>query len=179
MTVGAIARPDLPDKLIPRGTRQETSMPKTEYLSPDGVARLETELEELIRVRRPEVAEKIAAARGFGDLSENAEYEEAKNDQAFLEGRIATIESLLANAEIIKTPRDNRQVRLGSSVTICFDDGAEDTYTIVGSAEANPAEGRISNESPIGAAALGHKLGDKVTATTPRGPMTFEITAIG
>lgn len=153
-------------------------MPKPEYLSREGQANLQAELAELVGPRRGEIAERIAAAREFGELSENAEYEEAKNEQAFLEGRIATIEALLANAEIIEPAPPCGQVAVGSQVRIRFEDGEENTYTIVGSTEARPAQGRISNESPIGAATLGRCVGDRISAHTPRGPVSFEIVSV-
>lgn len=153
-------------------------MAKTEYLSREGLAKLQDELAELTGSRRNEVAERISAARGFGDLSENAEYEEAKNEQAFLEGRIATIEALIFNAQIIEPAPTDGLVGLGSLIRIRYDDGEEASYTIAGSSEANPAQGRISNESPIGAAALGHQAGDQLRVATPRGSMSFEILSV-
>jgi transcription elongation factor GreA len=153
-------------------------MPKTEYLSKEGLAKLQAELIELRGGRRNEVADRIAAAREFGDLSENAEYEEAKNEQAFLEGRIATIEALIHNAEIIGDAPTSGKVGMGSRVRIRYDDGEEDSYTLVGSSEANPAQGKISHESPVGAAAMGHMVGDRVSAPVPRGTISFEIVSV-
>src|SRR5258708_627475 len=133
-------------------------------ISADGLKKLETELAELRSHKRQEVAERIHAAMQFGDYSENSELEQAKNDQAFLEGRIQTLESMIKNAAIIDENEHHDIVEIGSHVTI-EQDGERDQYVIVGPAEAAPAEGRISNESPIGKALIGHKKGHLVRAS--------------
>lgn len=131
----------------------------------DGKAKLENELQELKTIKRKEVVERIKIARSFGDLSENSEYDSAKDEQAFVEGRITTIENMIRNAQIIDAAEaHNGLVTLGNTVTfIELPDGEEETYTIVGSAEADPFEGKISNDSPIAKGLLGHKEGEEVT----------------
>jgi len=142
-----------------------------------GKEKLEQELEYLKTVKRKEVVERIKVARSFGDLSENSEYDSAKEEQAFVEARIAAIENMIRNAKIIDEDEINRDVvTLGSSVTfIELPDGEEETYTIVGSAEADPFEGKISNDSPIAKSLLGHKVNDEVTVQTPGGEMLVKI----
>ena len=153
-------------------TQQET------FLTPEGYQKLEEELEYLKSVRRPEVAQAIHEAKMDGDVSENAGYEEAKREQAFLEGRIMTVESMLKNAVLIQTDGTSDRVILGSTVTIAEDGFEPETYVIVGSAEAAPAEGRISNESPMGKALMGHQVGDQVLFETPGGALEVEILRI-
>jgi len=151
---------------------------KPTYLSREGEAELRRELAELVGNRRAEVAARIHDAKEHGDLSENAEYEEAKNEQAFVEGRIQTLEGMLKTAVIIENS-GTEHVALGSVVEVESSDGTE-TFTIVGSAEARPAQGRISNESPVGRALLGRKAGEKVTVKLPNGSeFTYTITSIG
>jgi len=149
---------------------------KPVYLTPEGKQKLEEELHYLCTVRREEVAEAIKQAKEEGDLSENSAYDEAKDAQAFLEGRIQTLEAQLREAILIKPAKNNGIVSLGSVVTV-LEEGEtdEETYKIVGSAEANPVNGNISNESPIGKALLGKKKGDTITAKTPSGPLSFKI----
>lgn len=156
----------------------------------EGKAKLEEELEYLIKVRRPDVIDRIKTARSFGDLSENSEYDSAKEEQGFVEGRISTIESMLRNALIISEGTDDATddttellVSLGRTVT--FDvledgepEGEPESYKIVGSAEADPSEGRISNDSPMAKALMGHKVSDKVKITTPGGDMEVVILEI-
>ncbi len=126
-----------------------------------------------------EIAQRIQQAKDLGDLSENAEYEAAKNEQAFVEGRIREIQHQLSNAQLIEELHGGeKEVRIGSSVTVRDEDDDEMTYTIVGSAEAKPGEGRISNELPVGAALLGKHARQKVTVQTPAGPMKFTIVKI-
>jgi transcription elongation factor GreA len=150
---------------------------KPTYLSREGEAALRVELEQLANVRRFEVAARIHDAKEHGDLSENAEYEEAKNEQAFVEGRIQTLEAMLKTAVIIEKS-GSENVALGSSVTVKSHDG-EETFAIVGSAEARPAQGRISNESPVGRALLGKKAGDTVVVKLPNGSdFTYTIISI-
>src|SRR3981081_894028 len=134
---------------------------KPVLLTKDGLRALEDELEQLVDVRRSEVAERIRQARDFGDISENAEYTEAKNEQSLVEGRIQTLEVMVRNAVMIEEPRQHGVVAVGSQVSVSSDEG-EESYSIVGAAEADPLAGRISNESPLGRALLGHKPGDEV-----------------
>src|SRR3954447_9279869 len=145
-----------------------------------GKSKLEQELEQLKTVKRKEVVERIKIARSFGDLSENSEYDSAKEEQAFVEGRITTLENMVRNAKIIEESENTSDaVALGRSVTfIELPDGDEETYAIVGSAEADPFEGKISNDSPIAKSLLGRKIGDEVTAQTPGGEMKVKITSI-
>ena len=144
-----------------------------------GKQKLEEELEHLKTVKRKEVVERIKIARSFGDLSENSEYDSAKEEQGFVEGRITTIESMLRNALIIEESGASDVVSLGKTVSfIELPDGDEEEYTIVGSAEADPFEGRISNDSPIARALLGRKVDDIVKLTTPGGDMEVRIVAI-
>jgi transcription elongation factor GreA len=149
------------------------------YLTAEGKEELERELNELLNVRRPELARKLKEAVAEGDLKENADYHDAKEQQAFLEGRIQYLENVLRAATIITNEGGTDDVRLGSEVTI-VEDGTdeEETYIIVGAAEANPREGKISHESPIGAALLGHKKGDKVRVKTPGGEVVFKVKRI-
>jgi transcription elongation factor GreA len=152
---------------------------KPVFLTPEGRAKLEAELKHLREVRRPEVAERIRAAKEFGDTDDNAEYEEAKNEQAFVEGRILTVEKLLAHAVAINADHNlHDTVRLGSIVTVINDDGETEQYTIVGSAEVDPQHGKISNESPVGRALLGKRIGDVIEVTIPAGSLRLEVSAI-
>jgi transcription elongation factor GreA len=150
---------------------------KTTYISKDGLAKLRAELGEMLNVRRPEIAQRIHDAKEHGDLSENAEYEDAKNEQAFVEGRIQALESMIKNAMLIDEHTSTDHVQIGSTVKVNSDDGPE-TYLIVGSAEARPAEHRISNESPVGRALLGRKKGDKVVVRVPAGDFSYTIVEI-
>lgn len=144
-----------------------------------GKVKLEEELKYLKLEKRPEVVERIKVARSFGDLSENSEYDSAKEDQAFVEGRISTLEGMIRNAVIIKEDESTDEVNLGSTVTFQeVPDGDEETYTIVGSAEANPLEGLISNDSPIAKGLIGRSKGDNVKINTPGGEMTVTILEI-
>jgi transcription elongation factor GreA len=149
---------------------------KPVYLTAEGLAKLRAELQHLVTVERPRVASRIHDAKLDGDITENAEYEDAKQEQSFLEGRIGTLEGQLKNAEVIEKGNGDR-VGIGSKVVILGEDGKE-TFTIVGSAEAAPREGRISNESPVGAALMGHKKGDKVIVQAPAGAVTFTVVSI-
>ncbi|PJF40139.1 MAG: transcription elongation factor GreA [Chloroflexi bacterium] len=149
------------------------------YLTPEGAEDLRRELDQLINVRRPALATKLKEAIAEGDLKENANYHDAKEQQAFVEGRIQYLENVLRSAEIISNDGSTDEVRLGSQVTIREDgESTDETYTIVGAAEANPREGKISHESPIGAALLGRKKGDKVKVATPGGEVIFKIRKI-
>ncbi|MFC6039805.1 transcription elongation factor GreA [Paenisporosarcina macmurdoensis] len=145
-----------------------------------GKQKLADELDFLKTVKRKEVVERIKVARSFGDLSENSEYDSAKEDQAFVEGRIVTLESMIRNAVIIEgNEKDNDIVSLGKTVSfIEVPDGEEETYKIVGSAEADPIEGLISNDSPIAKSLIGRSVGDQVKVLTPGGEMDVKITSI-
>jgi transcription elongation factor GreA len=149
----------------------------TVYLTPEGRQKLEEELQQLITVRRPEVARAIHDAKLDGDVSENAGYEEAKRQQGFLEGRIMTVQAMLENAVVIEA-QDSDVVTLGSRVTVEEEGWEPETYVIVGSAEADPSAGRISNESPMGSALMGHQVGERVTFESPGGKVAVTITAI-
>ena len=149
---------------------------KPVYLTAEGLAKLEAELQHLITKERPRVAARIHDAKQDGDISENAEYEDAKQEQSFLEGRIATLEGQLKNAQVI-AGNNGDKVGIGSKVKIKGDEG-EETFTIVGSAEAAPREGRISNESPVGQALMNKKKGDKVTVQSPGGASDYTVIAI-
>lgn len=153
---------------------------KKVVLTYEGLKRMEEELEDLKTVRRKEVAEKIKEARGQGDLSENAEYDAAKEEQAEIEARIVVLEKMLRNAEVIDDEEVSSDIiSIGSKVKIYdLEFEEEEEYSIVGSAEADPMTGKISNESPVGRALLGHKLGDLVTAETPGGEAEFRILEI-
>ena len=150
---------------------------KPTYLSKDGLEKLRAELEEMTNVRRAEVAARIHDAKEHGDLSENAEYEDAKNEQAFVEGRIQALSALVKNAVVIEENHSSTHVQIGSTVTIQSKDGKE-SFMIVGSAEASPAEGRISNESPVGRALLGRKKGEEITVSVPAGDSKYKILSI-
>lgn len=150
----------------------------TVYLTQEGLDNLKKELDELINVRRPENVQAIKEARALGDLSENAEYDAARNEQAVIEARIKQLEKMLENASII-TEVSTDTVSIGNTVKIKYiDDDEEDEYQIVGSQEADPFESRISNESPIAQALFDHKVGDVVTVDSPNGAYQVEITAI-
>lgn len=151
-------------------------MKKTYQITDEGKKELELELDEL-KSRRGEIAEKIANARDFGDLSENAEYDSAREEQGLVESRIAEIEDIVMNAEIIKAGSKTK-VTLGSKVEL-KNDKKTVHYSVVGPVEADPLEGKISNESPIGEALMGKKVGDTATITTPKGETTYEIVKIG
>jgi transcription elongation factor GreA len=151
---------------------------KPVYLTREGQAKLQEELKLLIEVRRPEIAERIKQAKDLGDLSENAEYEAAKNEQAFNEGRIRELNYMLNNAQLIEDSNGGKEVRIGSTVTVREEDGEEITYTIVGSSEAKPAMGKISNESPVGKALLGKHVRQKVNVETPGGSYKLTIVKI-
>lgn len=154
-------------------------MPEQVYLTPEGKAELQRELDELINIRRPELAQKLKEAVSQGDLKENADYHDAKEKQAFMEGRIQYLENIIRSAQVISNDGQSDEVRVGSQVTI-VEDGTDDeeTYKIVGPAEANPRERKISHESPIGSALLGHRKGDKVRVKTPSGELVFKIKTI-
>ena len=145
-------------------------MSQKTYLTPEGEARLKAELIELTGIRREELAQRLRSAIQMGDLSENADYHKAKEDQGFLEGRIQEIEAVLRTAVIIENKHTD-YVTVGSHVTVQEEDFDPETYYVVGAKEADPRNGKISNESPIGAALMNHKVGDEVQAETPGGKL--------
>lgn len=155
-------------------------MQKQVLLTEEGLKNLEIELEELKTVKRKEIAEKIKVALSFGDLSENSEYDEAKNDQAMLESRIANIEAMLKNVKIINDKElSTEMIHVGSKIKVRDIEFDEVTnYQIVGSSEADPLNGKISDESPVGAGLLGHKVGEKVEIETPAGIVLYEVLEI-
>ena len=155
-------------------------MPST-FLTKEGFEKLQDELDYLRKIKRQEVADRLHEAMEGGELIENAEYEAAKNEQAFVEGRIQELEMLLATARVIEDDKKKRgeSIQVGSTVTIQEDGSEEETYTIVGAAEANPREGKISNESPMGRALLTHRAGDEVQVETPDGSYTIRVIKIG
>jgi transcription elongation factor GreA len=149
------------------------------YLTAEGVEDLRRELEHLTKVKRPALAERLRHAIQQGDLSENADYQIAKEEQGFLEGRIRQIEVMLQRAVIIEDNGPTDKIGLGSKVTVIEEDmDDEEVFLIVGPAEANPADGRISNESPLGQALMGRQVGDKVSVEAPGGEIAFKIVAI-
>lgn len=152
---------------------------KEVILSKEYLEKLEDELEYLKTKRRPEIAEKIKVARSFGDLSENADYDEAKNEQAEVEARIAKVEDMIRNAKTIEVNENSDEVGVGNTVTV-YDEEFDETidYKIVGTAESDPVKGFISNESPVGAALLGKKKDERVEVITPNGKIYFTIKAI-
>lgn len=150
------------------------------YLTPEGLQRIQDELEYLKTTRREEIAAKLAAAIKQGDLKENADYHDAKEEQGFVESRIRDLEDSLRRAEVIKETGPSTTVRIGSTVTVTEEGYDEpETYSIVGAHEADPANGRISNESPIGRALIGAKKGQTVRVDTPAGLINFVIVSIG
>ncbi len=151
---------------------------KPVYVTPEGLNRLKEELEYLRTVRRPQVAAYIQLAKDGGDIMENAGYDDAKNEQAFVEGRIATLEAMLKNSVLIEESGPSEVVILGSRVKVAEEGGQEEAYRIVGWAEVDPTNGRISNESPLGQALLGHRVGEEVTVQTPDGVRRFKVLEI-
>jgi len=154
-------------------------MTEPTYLTAEGAAKLKAELEELTGPKRDELSARLRSAIQMGDLSENADYIKAKEDQGFLEGRIQELEYILGNAVIIEEKTSTDVVSIGSRVTIQEEDYPEETYHLVGATEADPTNGRISHESPIGKALMDHKVGDEVEAETPGGVIKFKILNIG
>lgn len=153
---------------------------KETILTSAGLQKLEDELENLRSVKRQEVAERIKVAISYGDISENSEYDDAKNEQAFVEGRILVLEKMIRTAKIIDDTAIGKDVvTLGSTVTVeDLEFKEKETYVIVGTTEADPSENRISNESPVGAAILGQKVGAKVSVATPAGALMYKILKI-
>jgi len=152
-------------------------MDKPVLLTKEGLDKLAAELEELRTVRRAEVAERIKYAKDFGDISENAEYEAAKNEQGMLEGRILTLEMMVRNAVIIEQAEVGGVVQVGSTVEVKDEYGTQ-AFTIVGPAEVDVTSGRISMESPVGKALLGRRIGDKVAVQSPGGVRELKVTAL-
>ncbi len=154
---------------------------KEVILTEEGLKQLQDEVNYLSSVKREEVAERIRAARDFGDISENSEYDDAKNDQALLEHRIGLLQEKLRRSRVIKNSEiDTDKVSVGSTVTLRDKDAGEiRVYTLVGSAEADPANARLSNESPVGQAILGKRVGDEVNVPVPAGAVKYEILDIG
>ena len=149
------------------------------YLTSEGFLEIEQELNELKNVKRPEIIKALKDARALGDLSENADYDAARAEQAQIEGRILELEKIMENAEIIENKKTDT-VDLGVTVKICYvDDDEEEEYRIVGSKEADPSNNKISNESPIAAAIMGKKVGDTVEVSSPDGVYSVKIVAIG
>ena len=148
------------------------------YVTREGLRKLDEELEELRNVKRPAVSERIRRAKEFTDTVDNAEYDEAKTEQSFIEGRVQEIELALANAQIIGEGPVSDTVDLGSHVTVKDEDGVEEKYTIVGSVEADPRHGLISNESPVGQALLGKKVGEQATVSAPGGSFALTIVEV-
>ena len=154
----------------------EKAVPMTK----DGIERLRKELNQLLDIRRPEVAERIHAAKELASAQNNAEYEEAKNEQAFVEGRILTLEHLLQNVTVIDEAAAHvaNRVQLGSTVAVEANDGKKMEYTIVGPAEASPTQGKLSNESPVGRSLLGKRVGDEVQVQVPKGVLRLTVKKI-
>ncbi len=152
-------------------------MSKKYLLTPEGLEKLNQELKTLVNDKRKEVIERIREAAAHGDLSENADYAQAREEQSFIEGRIQEIEDIIKNAEIISTNSHHNNVSVGSTVSVKIN-GQEKKYTIVGSNEANPQEGKISNESLVGKSLLGKKTGEKFKIAAPAGEMDYEIISI-
>lgn len=152
-------------------------MSKKYLLTKEGLEKMNDELKELINKKRPDVIERIREAASHGDLSENADYAQAREEQSFIEGRIQEIEDIIKNAEIITQHSHGSTVTIGSTVNVKIN-GAERKYAIVGSNEANPKEGKISNESIVGKALLGKKANEKFAVHTPAGEMHYEILSI-
>ena len=151
---------------------------KKTYLTDAGIQKLNDELTDLTTKQRPELAKRLRDAIKMGDLKENADYHAAKEDQAFIEGRILEVQEMLRSSVLISNQIDKQEVSIGSTVTISEDNSDEEQYTLVGPAEADPTMGRISHESPIGQAIIGKSIGDSVQVSTPGGNITFEIIRI-
>jgi transcription elongation factor GreA len=160
---------------LPDGARMTE---RTVYLTREGRERLDDERLQLINVRRPQVLERLRLAKEFADTTDNAEYDDVKREQAFVEGRIIELQRMLFNASIIAEHSGRDFVTLGCTVQVRDADGEVDTYMIVGTAEADPRKGRISNESPIGRALLGKKLGDRAAVVAPSGSFEVELLSI-
>ncbi len=147
------------------------------YLTPEGLERLKEELRNLKQVRRKEIADKIERAKELGDLSENAEYQEAKDEQAFAEGRILELETVLNTATVVTSTGGTKQVGIGNTVRV-RQNGDERTYTIVGANEADPTGGKISNESPLGRSLIGKRVGESFEVVVPKGKVAYKVVEI-
>jgi transcription elongation factor GreA len=178
VTAAASPRPAPAPARSPSAGPASRAAAEPTWVSADGIARLRTEHEQLVKVRRPEVIARIKAAKELGDLKETADYTAAREEQSFLEGRIASIEATLRTAQVIEVRVDEDRATLGSTVAVEDPDGLPATYTIVGSTEADPATGRISNVSPVGKALMGARAGDEVTVAAPRGSVRYRVVAI-
>ena len=152
-------------------------MPPDVDITPEGLAAVRAELDQLTTVRRPYIVEKIKTAREHGDLSENFEYHSAKNEQGFIESRIQELEQIVRNHKLIGAPKASGVVQLGNTVRFREEDGPEETYRIVGPAEADPGAGRVSNESAVGKALLGRKVGELATVETESGD-TYQLKVV-
>lgn len=149
-----------------------------EFLTEEGLARLTAELEQLKKERRLEVAERIQRSKDLESAANNAELDDAKNQQAFVEGRILTIENIISHASIVHHDQPSEWVTIGSTIVVQSQDGNEETYVIVGRTEADAAHGRISNESPVGMALMGHRAGDAVSVKTPVGQQELRLVRV-
>jgi len=166
---------------------EEWEMPEEKFLlTTEGLEKLKIELDDLRQVQRPEVLERLHQAKELSDTVDNAEYEEAKNEQAFVEGRIMTLEHMIKHAQVIPADKSRPvRVKIGSKVTVIYEEEEEEEgerkqkqYIIVGKAESNPSEGKISNESPVGKALLRKHVGDEVKVTVPKGLKKLKVSAI-
>ncbi len=165
----------------PESPKEKVLVSRKVILTEQGLKELQDEVNYLSTVKREEVAERIRAARDFGDITENSEYDDAKNEQALLEHRIGLLQEKLRRARVIKASEiDTDRVSVGSSVTMRdLDSGQVRIYTVVGSAEADPTKAKVSNESPIGQAIMGRRVGEEVVVPVPVGSLKYEILAIG
>lgn len=150
----------------------------TQYVSAEGLEKLKQELQHLKTTKRLEIAARLEHAKSLGDLSENAEYQETKEEQSLVESQIAELEDKIRSAVVISKDHPTDRVSIGSTIVVRSKSSGEETYTIVGSEEADPMDGKISNESPLGKAFLGHKKGDKVQVSVPVGSETYTIASI-
>ncbi len=163
-------------KVLKKHTRVPKAS-KTAYLTEAGLKNLQEEYDDLVATRRPSISARIQKAREYGDLSENAEYAEAKDEQSFIEGRILELEQILSNVNLIDEKNSTDQVQIGSKVTLSLN-GKDVQFTIVGAQEANPAEKRISHESPLGQVLIGKKIGATVEVNAPVGKITYKVISL-
>jgi transcription elongation factor GreA len=154
------------------------AMPRDVPITPEGLAGVRRELDQLVRVRRPEIVARIKAAREHGDLSENFEYHSARNEQSFIETRILELEAIVKNHVLIESRQAGDRVELATTVTVVEEGGPEETYRIVGPAEADPAAGKVSYASAMGKALLGHRVGEEVDVHTPTGS-SYTVRIVG
>ncbi|MFA6474610.1 MAG: transcription elongation factor GreA [Patescibacteria group bacterium] len=151
---------------------------KETFVTPEGLEKLKSDLEYFKTTKRKDISSRIASAKELGDLSENAEYSDAKEEQVLVETKILELEEAIRNAKLITKAKGSKTVVIGSSITVTNPAGKELKYDVVGSNEADPANGKISNESPMGKAFLGHKVGDKVTVAVPKGNIIYTLTKV-